>query len=74
MGYSLDEIKGKHHSMFVDPTYARSIEYSQFWAKLNRGESDAGQYKRFGKGGKEVWIQARYSSLLERRAASPTRW
>ncbi|MBA4106481.1 MAG: hypothetical protein C0485_12050 [Pirellula sp.] len=65
VGYSLDEIKGKHHRMFVDPTYARSIEYSQFWEKLNRGESDAGQYKRFGKGGKEVWIQARYSSLLD---------
>ncbi len=65
VGYSLEEIKGKHHRMFVDPNYARSIEYSQFWEKLNRGESDAGQYKRFGKGGKEVWIQARYSSLLD---------
>lgn len=65
LGYALDEIRGKHHSMFVDPTYARSVEYSQFWAKLNRGESDAGQYKRFGKGGKEVWIQARYSSLID---------
>ncbi|WP_428308116.1 methyl-accepting chemotaxis protein [Lacipirellula sp.] len=65
LGYSLDEVKGKHHSMFVDPAYARSVEYAQFWAKLNRGESDAGQYKRFGKGGKEVWIQARYSSLVD---------
>ncbi|BBO31197.1 methyl-accepting chemotaxis protein [Lacipirellula parvula] len=64
VGYSLDEIKGKHHRMFVDPNYARTVEYSQFWEKLNRGESDAGQYQRFGKNGKEVWIQARYSALL----------
>jgi methyl-accepting chemotaxis protein len=64
LDYSLDEIKGKHHRIFVDPAYARSIEYAQFWEKLNRGESDAGQYQRFGKNGKEVWIQARYSSLL----------
>jgi len=64
VGYSLEEIKGKHHRMFVDPNYARSIEYAQFWEKLNRGESEAGQYLRFGKSGKEIWIQARYSSLL----------
>ena len=64
VGYSLEEIKGKHHRMFVDPNYARSIEYTQFWEKLNRGESEAGQYLRFGKNGKEIWIQARYSSLL----------
>ena len=64
VGYSLEEIKGKHHRMFVEPNYARSAEYVQFWEKLNRGESDAGQYQRFGKYGKEIWIQARYSSLL----------
>ena len=64
VGYSLEEIKGKHHRMFVEPNYARSAEYVQFWEKLNRGESDAGQYQRFGKNGKEIWIQARYSSLL----------
>ncbi|MBL9163035.1 MAG: PAS domain S-box protein [Planctomycetaceae bacterium] len=64
VGYSLEEIKGKHHRMFVEPNYARSVEYTQFWEKLNRGESDSGQYQRFGKNGKEIWIQARYSSLL----------
>jgi methyl-accepting chemotaxis protein len=64
VGYSLEEIKGKHHRMFVEPNYARSVEYAQFWEKLNRGESEAGQYQRFGKNGKEIWIQARYSSLL----------
>ena len=64
VGYTLDEIKGRHHSLFADPKFAASIEYANFWAKLNRGESDAGQYQRFGKGGKEVWLQARYSALL----------
>ncbi len=65
MGYSLDEIKGKHHSMFADPVYKESAEYREFWAKLNRGEFDAGQYKRFGKGGKEVWIEASYNPLMK---------
>ena len=64
VGYSFDEIKGRHHSIFADPKYAASPEYASFWAKLNRGESDAGQYQRFGKGGKELWLQARYSALL----------
>jgi len=64
VGYGLDEIKGRHHSMFADPTYAASSEYVNFWAKLNRGESEAGQFQRFGKGGKEIWLQARYSALL----------
>jgi methyl-accepting chemotaxis protein len=64
LGYSLDEIKGKHHSMFVDPTYRESPEYREFWAKLNRGEFQAAQYKRFGKGGKEVWIEASYNPLI----------
>lgn len=65
LGYTLEEIQGKHHSMFVDPEFARSREYSAMWARLNRGESEGGQYQRFGKGGKEVWIQARYSALLD---------
>ena len=65
VGYSLDEIKGKHHRMFVEPAYANSIEYAQFWEKLNRGESQSGQFHRNGKGGKEVWVQARYSALLD---------
>ncbi|MGF1610570.1 MAG: PAS domain S-box protein [Kiloniellales bacterium] len=67
MGYSLDEVKGKHHSMFVEPAYKESAEYREFWAKLNRGEFQAAQYKRFGKGGKEIWIEASYNPLLDRR-------
>ena len=65
VGYTLDEIKGRHHRMFCDPTYAASPEYAAFWAKLNRGEFDAGAYKRIGKGGKEVWIQASYNPIVD---------
>ena len=53
MGYRLDEIRGKHHGMFVDPAERESRDYREFWAGLNRGEFQAAQYKRFGKGGKE---------------------
>ncbi|MES2625246.1 MAG: methyl-accepting chemotaxis protein [Pseudomonadota bacterium] len=65
MGYRLDEIQGKHHSLFVDPAYKSSAAYKQFWAKLGRGEFDAGEYKRFGKGGKEVWITASYNPIMD---------
>ena len=51
LGYSLDEVKGKHHSFFVEPEYRQSAEYRLFWERLGRGEYDAGQYKRVGKGG-----------------------
>ncbi len=63
LGYSLEEIVGQHHSMFVEPAYRASPEYRLFWDKLARGEFDAGQYKRIGKGGKEVWIQASYNPI-----------
>jgi methyl-accepting chemotaxis protein len=65
MGYSLDEIKGRHHGMFVDEGYKHSVEYKEFWAKLNRGEYQAAEFKRIGKGGKEVWIQATYNPILD---------
>ena len=65
LGYRLDEIKGKHHSMFVAPEIRESAEYRAFWANLNRGEYQAGEYKRIGKGGKEVWIQASYNPILD---------
>ncbi len=67
LGYSLAEIQGKHHSMFVDPGYRQSPEYRLFWERLGRGEFDAGQYKRIAKGGKEVWIQASYNAILDRK-------
>jgi methyl-accepting chemotaxis protein len=65
MGYSLDEIKGKHHGMFVEPSYRESAEYKAFWAALGRGEYQAAEYKRIGKGGKEVFIQASYNPILD---------
>jgi PAS domain S-box-containing protein len=65
LGYTLDDVKGHHHSMFVDPAYRDSLEYRQFWEKLGRGEYDSGRYKRIGRGGKEVWIQASYNPILD---------
>ncbi len=65
MGYSLDEIKGRHHSMFVDEATRSSAEYRDFWARLNRGEYQAAEYKRMGKGGREVYLQASYNPILD---------
>ena len=65
LGYQLSEIVGKHHSMFVDPETRNSVEYSQFWDQLNRGEFISDEFKRIGKGGKEVWIQASYNPIFD---------
>jgi methyl-accepting chemotaxis protein len=65
LGYRLDEIQGKHHSMFVEPNYQQSAEYRNFWDRLGRGEFDAGQYKRIGKNGKEIWILASYNPIMD---------
>jgi methyl-accepting chemotaxis protein len=65
LGYRLDEIKGRHHSMFVEPAHRDSIDYRQFWERLRAGEYQAGQYRRLGKGGKEVWIEASYNPILD---------
>ncbi|MBI5869170.1 MAG: PAS domain-containing protein, partial [candidate division Zixibacteria bacterium] len=64
VGYRLDEITGRHHRMFCEPSYANSAEYQAFWAKLNRGEFDAGVYPRRRKNGQEVWVQASYNPIL----------
>ncbi|WP_416067069.1 methyl-accepting chemotaxis protein [Rhizobium sp. ZK1] len=66
LGYELREIVGKHHSMFVEPAYASSAEYKAFWAKLSAGKFDQQQYKRIGKGGREVWIEASYNPVFRR--------
>ena len=63
MGYTLGEIQGQHHRMFVEESFRNSVEYRQFWEALNRGEYQAAEYKRIGKGGKEVWIQASYNPI-----------
>ncbi len=65
MGYALNEIKGQHHSLFVDPSYRQSSEYRKFWEKLSRGEFNSGQYKRIAKGGREVWLQATYNPIRD---------
>jgi methyl-accepting chemotaxis protein len=65
MGYRLEEIKGQHHSMFVEPAYRSSDEYRRFWEKLARGDYESAQYKRIGKGGKELWIQGSYNPILD---------
>jgi methyl-accepting chemotaxis protein len=65
VGYTLAEIQGKKHSLFVEPGVRDSSEYRLLWEKLGRGEFDAGQYKRIGKGGKELWLQANYNSILD---------
>jgi methyl-accepting chemotaxis protein len=67
MGYAEAEIRGQHHSLFVDPQYARSAEYADFWARLRRGEHESREYRRLGKHGVEVWIQAAYTPVLNRR-------
>src|SRR5882757_2078438 len=64
MGYSLADIQGKHHSMFVASADRDSAAYREFWARLNRGEFEAAEYKRIAKGGKEVWILATYNPIL----------
>ena len=65
MGYSLDEIRGRHHQIFCEETYTRSEEYRQFWAKLAAGQYHSGEYKRYGKNGKEIWIQASYNPVFD---------
>lgn len=65
VGYSMDEIRGKHHRMFCDGTYAGSATYQEFWRTLARGEYQAGEFLRYGKGGKEVWINASYNPIFD---------
>ncbi|MBW3509580.1 PAS domain-containing methyl-accepting chemotaxis protein [Janthinobacterium sp. NKUCC06_STL] len=65
VGYTLAEVQGKHHAIFCDPEYVKTDEYSNFWAKLGRGEFDQGEYKRRAKDGREVWINASYNPILD---------
>jgi methyl-accepting chemotaxis protein len=65
LGYSLSDIQGKHHSMFMPAEERDSPAYREFWATLNRGEFQSGEYKRIGRGGKEAWIQASYNPIRD---------
>ena len=64
MGYDEQEIVGKHHRIFVEKEYANSLEYKDLWANLNRGEFQAGEFKRYTSNGEEVWIQASYNPVV----------
>lgn len=66
IGYSLDEIQGKHHSLFVEDVFRYSPEYREFWAKLNRGDFLTGEFRRLGKNGREIWILASYNPIFDR--------
>ena len=64
-GYDLDDVVGKHHRMFCEPSYAASPEYTEFWQQLARGEYAAAEFKRLGKGGEAIWLQASYNPILD---------
>lgn len=65
LGYALEEIQGKHHSIFCDADYRSSLEYKQFWKNLANGEFQSGEYKRYAKSGDEIWIIASYNPVLD---------
>lgn len=65
VGYTLAEIQGRHHKIFVAEEERNSPAYAQFWARLNRGEFQVAEYKRIGNNDREIWIQATYSPLLD---------
>lgn len=67
MGYALDEILGRHHRMFVPPEECRSAAYAAFWQKLGQGAHDAGRYRRIRKNGADIWLQASYNPIFDRR-------
>ena len=64
-GYTLGEIQGRHHSIFVEPEYRASSEYKDFWDRLHRGDHASGQYKRISKTGREIWIQGSYNPIFD---------
>ncbi|MBU1294950.1 MAG: PAS domain S-box protein [Gammaproteobacteria bacterium] len=65
LGYSLEEVQGKHHSIFVDNKYRNSRDYKEFWAKLNNGEFQSGEFCRYSKDGEAVWIEASYNPIFD---------
>ncbi|MBT9373287.1 PAS domain-containing methyl-accepting chemotaxis protein [Rhizobium sp. CSW-27] len=65
LGYRPEELVGQHHRIFVPPEEAMGEGYKAFWAKLGRGEFDRRQYRRIGKGGREVWIEASYNPVMK---------
>ena len=66
MGYDRQEVIGQHHRIFCDETYVGSRDYDEFWRQLRAGQNFSGEFRRFGKGGRKVWVQASYSPILDR--------
>ena len=64
MGYALADLEGRHHRIFCEPGCADTPAYADFWRKLGRGEFDAGEYKRVGKDGRAIWLQATYNPVF----------
>lgn len=65
VGYSLEEIRGRHHRLFMDPVEAARPDYADFWKNLRDGKALVGEFRRLAKGGREVWIQASYNPMLD---------
>lgn len=65
-GFALEEIRGRHHSLFVEPSVAAGPDYQVFWAILQRGASHGGTFRRVCKGGRQIWVQASYNPILDR--------
>lgn len=64
-GYAIDEIRGRHHSLFVDPAERNGAEYRAFWDQLRSGRLHSGQFRRIAKDGSEFWIEATYNPLVD---------
>jgi len=64
-GYQAEEVVGQHHRIFCDPRYVRSPEYLAFWERLARGEFNVGEFRRVGKNGEDIWIQASYNPIFD---------
>jgi len=67
MGYELDELRGQHHRIFLDPADAQARDYRDFWARLARGQAFVGRCRRIDRQGREGWLQANYSPVLDSR-------
>ena len=65
LGYDLSEIVGRHHRIFCDPAYVGTPAYGEFWASLAEGCFISNEFVRYGKGGKEIWIQAAYNPIRD---------
>ena len=65
MGYSREEVIGRHHRMFVDPAFAHGADYAAFWRSLGSGLHQSGQYRRIDRAGREIWLQASYNPIFD---------